>query len=199
MSKIPYLKEELEQLCKDSYSYNEILVKTNRTKAGKNREILKKYIQLYNIDISHFTHSTNSQKYKTNEFKEEVVCQQCKCVKNAYTDFYWSNGKRVRSICKECVRANERNKYAERTQELNKYKETLTCKKCGENRSYLLDFHHKDPNKKDFTISDKITKMSLSEMKKEIDKCDVLCANCHREWHYLHHHLDINYDDWINK
>jgi len=56
------------------------------------------------------------------------------------------------------------------------------CRKCGYN-TYVgaLEFHHKDPNKKDFTISDQNFK--LSEAIKEIDKCILLCANCHRELH----------------
>lgn len=60
----------------------------------------------------------------------------------------------------------------------------LCCAKCGDTRTYVLDYHHKDSSTKDFTIG-KIKKGSLELIQKEIDKCIVLCANCHREFHWL--------------
>lgn len=58
------------------------------------------------------------------------------------------------------------------------------CAKCGDTRVWVLDFHHKDRDEKEFTIG-KIKKGSLDLIQSEIDKCAVLCANCHREFHYL--------------
>lgn len=56
------------------------------------------------------------------------------------------------------------------------------CERCGYN-IYLgaLDFHHKDPNQKDFTIGNRDFK--LKECIKESEKCVLLCANCHRQLH----------------
>jgi len=52
---------------------------------------------------------------------------------------------------------------------------------CGESNPLVLDFDHKDPNKKSFTIGSVARKgWSLEVLYKEIDKCDVVCANCHR-------------------
>ena len=57
------------------------------------------------------------------------------------------------------------------------------CEKCGYNKCIdALDFHHKDPNEKDFTISGK--SWSFDRLKSEVDKCILVCANCHREIHY---------------
>ena len=82
---------------------------------------------------------------------------------------------------------------------LNKYKAKYGCVKCGERRFYLLDFHHTDPDGKDFSISDK-SRCSLETMMKEIEKCDILCANCHREWHYLSSKdKNLTYDDWLGE
>ena len=49
-----YTKEWLEQLCKESYSYAEVLRKAGRKQGGGTQETLKKWIQFYQIDISHF-------------------------------------------------------------------------------------------------------------------------------------------------
>ena len=50
----PYTKEWLEQLCKESFSFNQVLRKAGRKVAGGNQSNLKKKIQEFNIDISHF-------------------------------------------------------------------------------------------------------------------------------------------------
>jgi DNA-binding CsgD family transcriptional regulator len=58
------------------------------------------------------------------------------------------------------------------------------CEMCGYDRCIeALEFHHSDPNKKDFSISTKL--FGIEKMKKEVDKCLLLCSNCHREKHYL--------------
>jgi len=58
------------------------------------------------------------------------------------------------------------------------------CELCGYNKcAQALDFHHLDPKLKDFGISmDGLTR-AWSRVKKELDKCIMLCANCHREVH----------------
>ena len=56
------------------------------------------------------------------------------------------------------------------------------CMFCGYER-YIgaLDFHHTED--KSFGISDKGYTRSWDRVKKELDKCILLCANCHRELH----------------
>jgi len=46
-----------------------------------------------------------------------------------------------------------------------------------------LEFHHLESDKKDFGISAKGYTRSWNATKKELDKCVLLCANCHRELH----------------
>ena len=50
-----YTKEWLQELCQNSYSYAEVLKKAGRKPGGGNQETLKKKIEEWNIDISHFT------------------------------------------------------------------------------------------------------------------------------------------------
>ncbi len=58
------------------------------------------------------------------------------------------------------------------------------CEKCGYTKCIdALEFHHIDPTKKDFTISSKGYTHSWEKVKFELDKCMILCANCHRELH----------------
>jgi len=58
------------------------------------------------------------------------------------------------------------------------------CIKCGYNKyTEVLEFHHRDPSKKDFNVSSKGHCRSWQRVKQEIEKCDLLCANCHRELH----------------
>jgi len=51
----PYTKEWLEELCSDSYSLAEVLRKAGRKQGGGTQATLKKKIEEFNIDISHFT------------------------------------------------------------------------------------------------------------------------------------------------
>jgi len=55
------------------------------------------------------------------------------------------------------------------------------CILCGYKRCHrALHFHHINPHEKDFNISEK---SSWYEIKPELDKCALLCANCHAEYH----------------
>jgi hypothetical protein len=59
------------------------------------------------------------------------------------------------------------------------------CAKCGYRKCHeALEFHHR-LGKKDFGISSRGYTRSWEKVKKELDKCDLLCANCHRETHTL--------------
>jgi hypothetical protein len=58
------------------------------------------------------------------------------------------------------------------------------CRKCGYYKCVgAMDFHHLNPNEKEFTISGNSGKWE--NIKKELDKCELLCKNCHAERHYL--------------
>lgn len=56
------------------------------------------------------------------------------------------------------------------------------CEKCGCTDVRILEFHHIDPNKKEFTICD-IRNLRWSIIEREIQKCILLCSNCHSILH----------------
>lgn len=58
------------------------------------------------------------------------------------------------------------------------------CQICGYQKCYeALEFHHRDPTQKDFSVSAKGYARSWDKVKEEISKCFLVCANCHREIH----------------
>jgi hypothetical protein len=63
------------------------------------------------------------------------------------------------------------------------FKSSLSCEKCGESHPACLDFHHRDPSTKELTVARALL-ISKKRVLEEIEKCDVLCANCHRKVHY---------------
>ena len=58
------------------------------------------------------------------------------------------------------------------------------CCICGYDK-YIgaLEFHHLDPNQKDFGISAKGYTRSFERVKDELGKCILVCSNCHKEIH----------------
>lgn len=57
------------------------------------------------------------------------------------------------------------------------------CQICSYNKcNQALEFHHLDPTKKDFSISEKMS-WGFDRIKPELDKCLLVCRNCHAEIH----------------
>ena len=57
------------------------------------------------------------------------------------------------------------------------------CEICGENNFFKLSFHHIDCDDKEFEISTKLNNR-WSNIEKELNKCKLLCHNCHHEFHF---------------
>lgn len=80
-------------------------------------------------------------------------------------------------------------KVALRKQEMKawykEYKSTLSCVKCSENHPATLHFHHLDKSTKETNLANALSKgWSKTRILNEIDKCIVLCANCHSKEHW---------------
>ncbi len=89
---------------------------------------------------------------------------------------YWKDPEKSRRYYRE--RAQKKRQF------LWDYKEAHPCTHCGNSDPRCLDFHHRDPTTKFFTVGREGLIYPQKRVEEEIDKCDVLCANCHRveEW-----------------
>ena len=98
-----------------------------------------------------------------------------------------------RRYCYSCVPYGTTRKEGDRARrravkrELLNYKGSV-CISCGyDEYDGALHFHHRDPEEKDFQFANRPLSedgFTMDRMRKEADKCDVLCANCHAEVHY---------------
>jgi len=65
--------------------------------------------------------------------------------------------------------------------EVRAYKESKPCMDCGVSYPYfVMDFDHRDPTEKEYNLAAIIRSGSYKRIWSEIEKCDVVCANCHR-------------------
>lgn len=83
----------------------------------------------------------------------------------------------------------EKNRTADRRREIaarfREYKSKLKCTSCGFSHPAAIQFHHIDPTQKDLAVSQIVgNARSWESIIKEIDKCIVLCANCHSIEHW---------------
>lgn len=69
---------------------------------------------------------------------------------------------------------------------LKEIRHSLSCEGCGETHPATLDFHHRDQSDKVIEISKAINGRGWSRDRilSEIEKCAVLCSNCHRKMHW---------------
>jgi len=68
---------------------------------------------------------------------------------------------------------------------LQTYKKGLRCSVCGEDHPATVEFHHVSDEKKDRAVSQMVVDgLSKERILEEIQKCIVLCSNCHAKVHY---------------
>ena|SRR3989344_4855880 len=92
-----------------------------------------------------------------------------------------------RRKCRYCYRETKQTRIRRTYQWVINYKTQRGCSKCGVTDPRVLDFHHRDENNKEFTVGYVRRSVGFERLKREIEKCEVLCANCHRILHYEEH------------
>lgn len=101
----------------------------------------------------------------------------CACGTTGKENFY-----KYKYRCKACW---NKSTYAASRKNLDTLREERgnACEECGYNKCLnALQWHHLDPTQKEFGISSKRGK-PLAQLRDEVAKCKLLCANCHIEKH----------------
>jgi hypothetical protein len=144
---------------------------------------------------------------------EEKKCTKCGVIKSILE--FRKNGKYFQSKCKPCQYKytqshNEKNKERYKKYQLianhrsydrgqtfiNKHRALCGCQKCGDKRFWLIDYHHINPEEKDFMIGTVMRGIEIT--KEELKKCIPLCSNCHRDFHYLEKKDGISIEEYVN-
>ncbi|KKL91884.1 hypothetical protein LCGC14_1890240 [marine sediment metagenome] len=103
----------------------------------------------------------------------------CTICQKKYTYNYKDTKGHTKTKCNSCLANQRRFRRKERALEYKGRKcEICSYDKCRR----ALNFHHKDETKKNFGISGAHTR-SWDEIQKELDKCTLVCSNCHMEIH----------------
>lgn len=117
-------------------------------------------------------------RWKTIGGVRHKLCSKCKKYKPVDSDFVFDRSvSRHKSECKHCAAQRLR----EHKQRAVEYKggRCLDCDQAFP--ACVFDFHHRNPDSKDFMIGS--GSKDWTKIKAELDKCDLLCANCHRLRH----------------
>lgn len=112
------------------------------------------------------------------------TCPMCRESKDKDQFYYEKSGKR-QTYCKPCNLLHTQQRQRKFKYDCVQYKGGK-CTMCGYNKCLnAMEFHHRDPYEKDFTIAQlRYTSFDKNPaVKQELDKCDLVCANCHREIH----------------
>ena len=104
-----------------------------------------------------------------------------------------------RADCKKCHSQFMKDKYHEKRLEIQDLKTEQKCIKCGYSRcSEALHFHHIDETTKSENIARMIANSyGLERARFEIEKCVVLCANCHAEFHYMNRYYNYDLEQFL--
>jgi 5-methylcytosine-specific restriction endonuclease McrA len=179
-------------------NYNKIVEKT-----GLSLDKIKKICRFNKINDQ-----TKYQKPSDDEINSmQKYYEECKSTRKVGKKFNYSKTtvskyvKIIRSekLNDETIKKNRSNAVVKWRQDkkvkLVEYKGGC-CQVCEYKKSIgALEFHHIDPNQKDFTISSK--SYAYERLKREVDKCVLLCSNCHIE---VHEEIKNNgYSEIVNK
>lgn len=134
-------------------------------------------------------------------YKDGKSCTKCGTLKpvSEFSSSIHQGRSRPNSWCKSCLNGHNTEKYRSnptirtRTKEARKairfrtreffigLLQQSSCMDCGETDIIVLDFDHRDQKTKKFNLAEAVSGgISMARIKAEIEKCDIVCANCHR-------------------
>lgn len=163
-------KQYLTNLVDQGLSIQQLATETNKSKTS-----IRYWLKKFNLKTRLSIKSTDITR---------KLCYRCNKEKD-FSEFYKEKDKKTgcTSYCKRCVADITTNLNRRFKKDCLVYKGSV-CQVCGYNKcDAALEFHHLDPTQKDFSIADSGRKKLTLSIQQELDKCVLLCSNCHRELH----------------
>jgi hypothetical protein len=169
------IKENILKLTEDGLSSYEIAKAT-----GKSQTTIRYWLKKFNIKSSH-PNKKIKESYPLSSLETEKYCPLCKTNKQLSEFYKTKKPIGIHTYCKPCSSQLSTERLRNIKIQCINYKGGK-CSCCGYNKYFgALEFHHKNAKEKDFSISKSC--MSFNKIKKELDKCILVCSNCHREIH----------------
>jgi hypothetical protein len=169
-------KEYLESLVNEGLTIRQIAARTN-----KGRTTIGRLLKKYNLQTKGMFNYEKNKSFKYND-NGDILCLCCGVILN---DGNCNRTKRgtFRTFCKRCKNIKNNDGKIKFKKRALDYKGGC-CQVCGYNKNIsALEFHHIDPSQKEVGPAD-LYRIKWENARKELDKCVILCSNCHREEHY---------------
>ena len=140
--------------------------------------------------------SISSKDVSEDEYGHKTIMRECD--KHGYTTFVLRKDGHYR--CRKCASENVSLRRQKVKELLTEYKGGK-CEICGYDKCIAaLEFHHINSDEKEFGIATSGSTKKLELLKKEADKCLLLCCNCHRELHWkLDHNIPVDLESIVKK
>ena len=167
----------LKQLVDKKLSLREISEET-----GKSYTSIRYWLKKFGLKTEIEKYNKGGHANKTKSWRKQDSCEKC-----GETDpdrFYKRRNRNTNySRCKTCHNKEQIERYRDYKKKAVEYKGGK-CECCGYNKCMAaLDFHHVDSSEKDSNWK-KMRAWKFEKVKKELDKCRLVCRNCHAEIHY---------------
>lgn len=143
-----------------------------------NKKKRKEYNKRYKIDNKEKIKEQRKEYHQDNKEKWKEYYQDNKEKINERDKQYYQDNKEKRN---EYTKQHHKKHSDNRRHFIDSFKHH--CLICGYRDKPALVFHHRDPREKTFAIASKRT-ITFESFQKEIDKCTVLCSNCHLIFHH---------------
>ncbi len=110
-----------------------------------------------------------------------ILCKESKPL----SEFYGKTGRiaATQSYCKPCFNKYTTQRFRSRKKQAVAHMGGKCADCCGVFPYYVFEFHHLDPTQKDVQFNT-LRRRSWEAIRKELAKCVMLCANCHRVRHW---------------
>lgn len=174
-------EELLIELINKNFSIADIATTINKSKSS-----VRHWLNKYNLQTLRASKTIFNLK----------LCPKCN-IEQSINNFYSRRGKQgSAAYCKSCSRIQTSERQISLKQKCVEYKggKCIVCK--YDKYIGALEFHHIDPTIKEFTLAKRKCHPFDDLIRQELDKCVLLCANCHREVHAnlidLNHYTDLS-------